>query len=216
MRSDPAGWTLYFIPEAGGKLPLPVQAALGLEGGARVVQLRLKGAGEEEWLRTGRELLGVCRRFGRPLIVNDRPDIAGRLGADGVHLGQQDLPPGAARRLLGKESVIGVSVTRPEEARRARDEGADYLAVGPVFASLVKGEIDPVGLHAVSQVRESVHLPIIGIGGITAENAALVLEAGADGVAVITSISRADDPRSAAALLSTTVEDTLAQRRKHQ
>jgi thiamine-phosphate diphosphorylase len=201
MPSDPAAWLLYFVTDEGGREDLLRQAQAAMEGGAGAVQLRLKGVDDDAWLSAGRELAAICRRRGVPFIINDRPDLAVALGADGVHVGREDADVARAREQVGRGRIVGVSVHGPGEAARARSLGADYVAVGPVYPSVVKGEVAPVGLTMLRAVREATDLPLIAIGGISPANAAAAMAAGADGVAVITAISRAPEPAAAAAVL---------------
>ena len=157
------------------------------EGGATLVQLREKNLSSREFFLDAEEALRVARRRGVKIIVNDRVDIALELNADGVHLGQDDLPPEAARRLLGDEAVIGFSTHNLEQAVMAAKLPVDYLAVGPIFTTHTKRNPDPpVSLEGLRTIRAAIgEIPLVAIGGITAENAAKVLAAGADGVAVI-------------------------------
>ncbi len=211
-RFDPAGWRLYFIPAPGPGWPLEELAAAAIEGGAQVVQLRLKRAGDRRLLVEGSRLSRICRRYGVPFIVNDRADVAVAAGADGVHLGPEDMPVAAARKVVGRRRLIGVSVAGPEEARSAEAEGADYLAVSPVFATPVK-KAAPVGLEAVAAAREASGLPLLAIGGINRGNVARVIRAGAGGVAVVSAISRSPDPRREAAALLAAVRAALPEGR---
>ena len=172
------------------------QVARLCEGGARVVQLREKHLPPREFRAEAEEALRVARSFGATLVVNDRADVALAVGADGVHLGQDDMPPGAARSLLGARAVIGFSTHGVEQASEAAGLPVDYIAVGPVFATSSKERPDPVvGLEGVRAVRRAVGpLPLVAIGGITLESARRVLEAGADSVAVIGALLDASDP----------------------
>jgi thiamine-phosphate pyrophosphorylase len=176
-----------------------VEAAI--RGGVDVVQLREKAASASERYELGHELRELTREADVPLVVNDRVDLAAALDADGVHLGDDDLPVSVAREQLGEEAIIGRSVSTPEAARRAEDAGADYLGVGAVFATDSKGDVPPeemgIGLDRVREIREATNLPFVGIGGVTPENAADVVQAGADGVAVISAITGDEDPEAA-------------------
>ena len=172
------------------------QVARLCEGGARVVQLREKQLSPREFYREAEEALRVARGRGAKLIINDRADIALALGADGVHLGQDDMPPEAARALLGVGAIIGFSTHDVEQAAAAARLPVDYIAIGPVFATSSKENPDPtVGLEGVARVREAVgRVPLVAIGGINAENAPPVLDAGADSVAVIGALLAGGDP----------------------
>ena len=159
-------------------------------GGAAIVQLREKHLSPREFYDEAERALRVARELGVRLIINDRADIALALGADGVHLGQDDLQPEAARRLLGEEAIIGFSTHSLEQAREAASLRVDYIAIGPIFNTSSKENPDPpVGLDGLSRVRQAVgSIPLVAIGGITRDNARAVLEAGADAVAVISAL----------------------------
>lgn len=163
-----------------------------IEGGATLVQLREKHLSPREFYREAEAALRVARERGVRLIINDRADIALALGADGVHLGQDDLPPEAARELLGPDAIIGFSTHNIDQAIGAARLPVDYIAIGPIFATLSKENPDPViGIEGVRLVCEQAsHMPIVAIGGITERNARSVLEAGADAVALISALLR--------------------------
>lgn len=156
-------------------------------GGATFVQLREKQKDAREFYREAEEALRVARERNVLLIINDRVDIALALKADGVHLGQDDLPPAAARRLLGEQAIIGFSTHNVGQAIEAARSPVDYIAIGPIFETKSKENPDPVvGLEGLRRVREATgQIPLIAIGGIREENIAEVLKAGADSVAVI-------------------------------
>jgi thiamine-phosphate pyrophosphorylase len=196
---------LYAIvdPLDTGRAPVELAAAL-LAGGARVLQLRLKGSSGRETLEVARAVRPLVQRAGALLIVNDRPDVARGAKADGVHLGQDDLPVSAARALLGPLAIVGVSTHTPSQARDAATAGADYLGVGPIFTTTTKANALPArGLELLRTVRSAVELPLVAIGGITPETAPDVRAAGADAVAMIAALVRAPDVARA-------VRDTLA------
>jgi thiamine-phosphate pyrophosphorylase len=173
------------------------QAARLIEGGAGLIQLREKRLSPREFYAEAEEALKVARAGGAKLIVNDRADIALALGADGVHLGQDDMPPEAARALLGGGAVVGFSTHSVEQAVAAARLPVDYVAVGPIFETKSKERPDPrVGLEGLRRVREAVGVSVklVAIGGVTRENAPSVLAAGADSVAVISALLRPGDP----------------------
>lgn len=163
------------------------QVARLCAGGAKLVQLREKHLAPREFCREAEAALRVAHEWGARLIINDRADIALAVGADGVHLGQDDLPPLAARRLLGDEALIGFSTHNLEQAVTASRLPLDYLAIGPIFQTSSKEKPDPtVGPEGLARVREATGaVPLVAIGGITPENAVEVLAAGADSVAAI-------------------------------
>ena len=203
---NPTEWRTYLVTQAsrsaGRDTETVVEAALA--GGVDAVQLREKDVPDDERYEIGRRLRELTADAGVPLIVNDRVDVAAAVDADGVHLGQSDLPIGIARDQLGEAAVVGRSASTVEQARAAEEAGADYLGVGAVYGTESKQVPDSrngIGAERVRELAEAVEIPVIGIGGITADNAAPVAEAGATGVAAISSITAADDPEAATAAL---------------
>jgi len=163
--------------------------------GVRLLQYRNKSAPAKELLETTRELVSSLEPSQTTLIVNDRPDVAALAGAQGVHVGQDDLDVEQARGIVGKEMWVGVSTHNLEQFRRAAATSADYIAIGPVFATTSKANPDPVvGLELIREVRELTEKPIVAIGGITLDKARAVIDAGADSVAVISDILLARSP----------------------
>lgn len=205
--------SLYLVTDralAQGRDTVNVVAA-AVRGGVTCVQLREKAAPTREFVAEARAvkalLAGVERTI--PLIINDRLDVALAVGADGVHLGQNDMEIGDARRIAGKGFIIGISVASVADAVAATAAGADYLGISPVFATPTKTDTAaPLGLAGVHAIRAAVTLPLVGIGGINQTNAAAVLQAGADGVAVVSAIVAAACPRSAAAALHQQIYST--------
>ena len=199
--SDRIDWRLCFIAdsEAAAGRDILQLIAEAVEGGATFIQLRGKKWTSREFLEIG---IRTCRFLGPkkiPLIINDRVDIALACKADGVHLGQDDMPLPYAREILGEKKIIGISVATPGEAEAAEKGGADYLGVGPVFATLSKKDLGPLlGLEGLRTIRRKVKIPILAIGGISAANVADAISAGADGVAVISAIADAKNPVQAA------------------
>ncbi|HEX8043108.1 thiamine phosphate synthase [Candidatus Deferrimicrobium sp.] len=211
-RISPGLWRLYVIidPKASrGRSDLQVAAA-AIEGGADVLQLRDKEASSGRLYRVALQLRRLTRDAGIPFIVNDRLDIALATDADGVHVGQTDLPASVVREIMGPARILGVSVNTVEEAVLAERDGADYLGVGPVFeARGTKPDAGlPLGVDRIARIRRRCSLPIVAIGGINAENARTVREAGADAAAVISAIVAADDIAHAARRLKHILEDT--------
>jgi len=202
-------YTLYLVTDRSlsrGRTTIEVvQEAVA--GGVTCVQLREKNCGTREFLEEARVLRTVTRTLGVPLIVNDRVDIALAVGADGVHLGQQDMPIADARRLCPPGWIIGVSAESPADAIHAELSGADYIGVSPVFATPTKTDTaPPLGLEGLRKIRAAVKIPLVAIGGIQMANAREVVRAGADGLAVVSAIVSADSPRAAAAALRREIE----------
>ena len=186
-----------------------VRAAVA--GGVTCVQLREKTLSTRAFIAEARLLKVLLAPMGIPLIINDRLDVALAVGADGVHLGQQDMDIIDARRLAGPGLAIGISAESLEDALRAQAQGADYIGISPVFATATKTDAaTPLGLEGIRRIRAAVRLPMVGIGGITADNATTVITAGADGVAVVSAIVAADFPERAAAALKDSLRRTCS------
>ena len=182
----------------------PVELALILlDAGAQVMQLRLKDACGRDFLKAAREIAALCQARGAMLLVNDRIDIAMLSGAAGVHLGQTDIPLRAARKLIGPDRIIGISTASVEQARAAEGAGADYIGFGPMYPGGAKQIVTGQGLAMLREVRATVGIPIVAIGGITEESVPELLAAGADGVAIISDVVYARDiPAKVKRLLS--------------
>lgn len=167
-----------------------------LEGGVTLVQYRAKTASSAEMYAEALQLKALCDSFNVPLIINDRLDIAMAVGAAGVHLGQDDLPCAAARKLLGEDYIIGVSAHNPAEAKTALQSGADYLGCGAVFGTATKADVKKLGTDGLAAICKAKGLPVVGIGGVTADNYREVRAAGADGAAIVSGILAQPDIRT--------------------
>lgn len=167
-----------------------------LKGGVTLVQYRSKETDGGIMYKEALALRELCDKYQVPLIVNDRVDVALAVGAAGVHLGQDDLPCAAARKLVPENFIIGVSAHNVEEALAAQKDGANYLGCGAVFGSQTKNNVSSLGLEKLKSIREAVDIPIVGIGGVTADNYAKVLETGANGAAIVNGILGAQDVKS--------------------
>lgn len=191
-----------------------VDAAIA--GGIDVVQVREKEAAARKQLEIARDLREPTAEAGVPLVVNDRVDVAVAADADGVHLGDSDLPVSVAREQLGDDAIIGRSVASVDDAREAEAAGADYLGAGAVFSTDSK-DVDEdkrsIGLDVLREIDAAVDVPFVGIGGVTHDNAADVVAAGADGVAVISAITLAEDPERATRELREAVDEGKRRRR---
>ncbi|GAB61997.1 MAG: thiamine phosphate synthase [Candidatus Jettenia sp.] len=176
---------------------------LALKGGIKTIQLREKGLTTYELYSLASELRTTTSDFKANLIINDRVDIALAVEADGVHLGWQSLPYNIVRKLFGFEKLIGVSTHTIQEALQAQENKADYITFGPVFTTPSKaGLLDAVGPDEIQKLKNKVHIPVVALGGIHEGNVEAVLDKGADGIAVISSIMHADNPENAARSLS--------------
>lgn len=167
-----------------------------LEGGVTLVQYRAKTASSAEMYAEALQLKALCDSFNVPLIINDRLDIAMAVGAAGVHLGQDDLPCAAARKILGEDYLIGVSAHNPAEAKAALQSGADYLGCGAVFGTATKADVQKLGTEGLAAICREKGLPVVGIGGVTADNYREVRAAGADGAAIVSGILAQPDIRA--------------------
>lgn len=167
-----------------------------LEGGVTLVQYRAKTASSAEMYAEALQLKALCDSFNVPLIINDRLDIAMAVGAAGVHLGQDDLPCAEARKILGEDYLIGVSAHNPSEAKAALQNGADYLGCGAVFGTATKADVQKLGTDGLAAICREKGLPVVGIGGVTADNYREVRAAGADGAAIVSGILAQSDIRA--------------------
>ena len=200
MKVDRKQLCLYAVTDRRwlGNSTLAQQVELALEGGVTFLQLREKDAGPQEILEQARQLLPICRRFGVPLIINDNVELALASGADGVHLGQGDMDPRQARRLLGPDRIIGVSAHNPQEARLALEGGADYLGAGAVFHTGTKTDAGALPRQTLEEICRSVDIPVVAIGGITRENVLSLAGSGVAGAAVVSAIFAQPDVKEAA------------------
>ncbi len=179
--------------------PLTEIVGLAVEGGVTAVQYRDKQATQREQVERATRLQGIVGRYNVPLIVNDHVDVAMAAGAAGVHVGQDDMQADVVRSRAGEEFIVGVSAHNVDDARRAREAGADYVGFGPVFPTRTKVDTAPVtGIDGLRAFVAQIDIPVIAIGGITPDTAGAVIDAGADGVAVAATILNDDDPRGAA------------------
>lgn len=182
------------------KLPLPDAIRLALQGGVRAIQVREKDLPVRELLALARELRLTTKEFGAKLFINDRVDVAVAVDADGVHLGHESMPADAARKIVGRSMLIGASTHNLDEAKQAETDGADFVTFGPIFSTPSKMQYGaPAGVEALQAVKYSVRIPVFGLGGIRINTVSQVLRAGADGIAMISSVLAAPDIKQAAA-----------------
>jgi thiamine-phosphate pyrophosphorylase len=205
----PNDLSLYFVVHHGHLSTIALMDIVlqAIEGGVTIVQLREKECSFEEFCSIGRELLKRLRPLKVPLIINDRVDVAKAIGADGVHLGQSDLNINEARRILGPEAIIGLTVETLEQGMQAANLDVNYLGAGPLYPTDTKLDCGPAWQYSDLEklCRLSPH-PIVGIGGIKASNAGLVLKAKLAGIAVVSAILNAPDPKAAAAELKRIIQ----------
>lgn len=196
-----ADYSVYLVTDEAclGGRDLITCVRQALEGGVTCVQYRAKDAAGGKMYIEALALKHLCDEFDVPLIINDRLEIAQAVWAAGVHLGQSDLPCGVARKILGADYIIGVSAHNVSEALQAVRDGASYLGCGAVFGTSTKADVTALGLDNLRAIRQAVDIPIVGIGGVTAVNYALVRQTGADGAAIVSGILAQADIRLAAA-----------------
>ena len=212
MNFDKNSLRLYAVTDRAwvGRQTLCQQVEAALQGGVTCVQLREKHLDRDAFLAEARQICALCRRYGVPFIVNDDLDVALACGADGIHVGQDDMPAAEVRRRAGRRLIVGVSAHTPEEARLAETAGADYLGAGAVFGSATKTDaslLTPAGLQAVCA---AVHIPVVAIGGVNAGNILQLQGSGAAGAAVVSAIFGAPDITAACRELRA-LADTMVQ-----
>ena len=200
MKCDKHTMLLYAVTDRAwtGPMTLLQQAEAALQGGVTCLQLREKHLEDDAFLAEAREMAALCRRYRVPFIVNDRVDIALACGADGVHVGQEDMEVSAVRRMAGDKLMVGVSAHTVEEAVRAARGGADYLGLGAVFSTSTKADAGAMSRDTLKAICQAVDIPKVAIGGISAKNILELSGSGVDGVAVVSAIFGAPDPRRAA------------------
>ncbi len=205
-KSDPY---LYLVTDrslSGGR-PLAFIVEQAVQGGVTMVQLREKNCPVPEFIRMALRLKQLLKPYRVPLIINDRLDVAMASGADGLHIGQDDIPYSYARKMLGKNKIIGLSVETIDQAEEANDFNVDYIGISPVFVTGTKPELEKgLGLDGVRTIASLSKHYTVAIGGINAANAGAVLQAGANGLAVVSAIVSADNPRKAAEVLKGTMD----------
>lgn len=210
-------WSLYLVTDrelAGGRSVEDVVAA-GVRGGVTVVQLREKNCSTLEYISLATRVKQILKSAGVPLIINDRIDVALACQADGVHVGQNDMPYQEARRLMGPTAIVGLTIETMDQARQAENLDADYLGVSTIFGTPTKTDtVNEWGLDGLQHLREQTKHLLVAIGGINKSNAANVIQTGADGIAIVSAICAAPDPESAAKELSLIISQVRKDRLK--
>ena len=205
MKLQNIDYSLYLVTDRGlarGRSTLDIIKA-AVNGGVTCVQLREKDCSTLEFIEQALSIKDYLSTRGIPLIINDRLDVAQAVKADGIHLGQTDMPLDMARSIVEDSMIIGISAESLEDAVEAEKGGADYLGVSPIYATPTKTDTaSPLGLKGLREIRAAVKIPLVGIGGLNRENAADVIRNGADGVAVVSALVAADAPEAAAAELN--------------
>jgi len=210
QKSSKILWDLYLVTDRVLSLNRPIYEIVkrAIEGGTTVIQLREKELSTHEFINEALEIKGFLKGRNVPLIINDRVDVALAVDADGVHLGKDDMPIEYAKRILPEDKIIGLSVESVQDAIIADKKGADYLGVSPIYTTPTKPELETgLGLEGLRQIREVTELPLVAIGGLKAFNTADVIKNGADGIAVVSAICSAPDPKKAAEELISVIKN---------
>ena len=168
-----------------------------IKGGTTVVQLREKTASTKEFYDLALRVKEITSRYGVPLLINDRIDIALAIDSEGVHIGQDDMPADIAREIIGEDKILGVSASTVEEAKKAENDSADYIGSGAVFPTATKDDADSVSKEELKEIVDSIDIPVVAIGGITVENASSLKDSGIAGFSVVSAIMSAEDPKEA-------------------
>ena len=210
MKISPGDLLLYGVTDrrqlSGESLEHAVEEAI--KGGMTCVQLREKHLGDEKFRALAIKVQEVCARYGVPFIINDRVEIAKEIGADGVHVGQEDMSVAKARELLGEDFIIGTSAHNVKEAQKAIADGADYIGSGAVFQSSTKTDTVSLSLEELKNIT-ALGIPVVAIGGVTAQNAHLLKGSGISGIAVSSAVFAQKDKKAAAELLRAVLKDTV-------
>ncbi|MCP4623405.1 MAG: thiamine phosphate synthase [bacterium] len=210
MKLQNIDYSLYLVTDRGlaqGRSTLDIIRS-AVQGGVTCVQVREKECSTLDFIEQAQSIKEYLQSRGVPLIINDRVDVALAVGADGVHLGQTDMPLDMAKNIIGDSMIIGISAESLADAIAAGKGGADYLGVSPIYATPTKTDTaPPLGLEGLRAIRQKVNLPLVGIGGLNRDNAAAVIRHGGDGVAVVSAIVAADDPMQAAGDLKQIIDE---------
>ncbi len=199
MKCEPRFMRLYAVTDRAwtGTRSLSEQVEAALKGGATCIQLREKDLDPQLFLEEAREIRKLCQAYRVPFLINDNVEIALACQADGVHVGQEDMAAAEARAKLGPDKIIGVSVHTAEEARKAVEDGADYLGAGAVFPTGTKSDAEPMSQNTLREICQAVDIPVVAIGGLNASNILSLKGTGADGVALVSAIFGAEEIETA-------------------
>lgn len=211
MKFDKNSLILYAVTDRSwlGRNTLCEQVKEAIEGGVTFVQLREKNLDNESFVKEAIEIQSLCRNHNIPFIINDNVEIAKKINADGVHVGQRDMEAGNVRKLIGEDKILGVSAQTVEQAVLAEKQGADYLGVGAIFPTGSKADADDVSYDTLKNICSAVKIPVVAIGGINADNVSELEHSGISGIAVISAIFAADDIKAAAEKLKKLTEKVV-------
>ena len=199
MKKEDIDYSVYLVTDRRNKTDEEFLNIIeeAIKGGTTVVQLREKTASTKEFYDLALKVKEITSRYGVPLLINDRIDIALAVGSEGVHIGQDDMPADIAREIIGEDKILGVSASTVEEAKKAEIDSADYIGSGAVFPTSTKDDADSVSKEELKEIVDSIDIPVVAIGGITVENANTLKGSGIAGFSVVSAIMSAEDPKEA-------------------
>ena len=199
MKKEDIDYSVYLVTDRRDKTDEEFLNIIeeAIKGGTTIVQLREKTASTKEFYDLALRVKEITSRYGVPLLINDRIDIALAVGSEGVHIGQDDMPADIAREIIGEDKILGVSASTVEEAKKAEIDSADYIGSGAVFPTATKDDADSVSEEELKEIVDSIDIPVVAIGGITVENANTLKGSGIAGFSVVSAIMSAEDPKEA-------------------
>ena len=199
MKKEDIDYSVYLVTDRRNKTDEEFLNIIeeAIKGGTTVVQLREKTASTKEFYDLALKVKEITSRYDVPLLINDRIDIALAVDSEGVHIGQDDMPAGIAREIIGEDKILGVSASTVEEAKKAEIDSADYIGSGAVFPTATKDDADSVSEEELKEIVDSIDIPVVAIGGITVENASSLKDSGIAGFSVVSAIMSAEDPKEA-------------------
>ena len=199
MKKEDIDYSVYLVTDRRNKTDEEFLNIIeeAIKGGTTVVQLREKTASTKEFYDLALRVKEITSRYGVPLLINDRIDIALAIDSEGVHIGQDDMPADIAREIIGEDKILGVSASTVEEAKKAENDSADYIGSGAVFPTATKDDADSVSKEELKEIVDSIDIPVVAIGGITIENAHTLKASGIAGFSVVSAIMSAEDPKEA-------------------
>ena len=199
MKKEDIDYSVYLVTDRRNKTDDEFLNIIeeAIKGGTTIVQLREKTASTKEFYDLALKVKEITSRYDVPLLINDRIDIALAVDSEGVHIGQDDMPAGIAREIIGEDKILGVSASTVEEAKKAEIDSADYIGSGAVFPTATKDDADSVSEEELKEIVDSIDIPVVAIGGITVENASTLKGSGIAGVSVVSAIMSAEDPKEA-------------------
>ena len=199
MKKEDIDYSVYLVTDRRNKTDEEFLNIIeeAIKGGTTVVQLREKTASTKEFYDLALRVKEITSRYGVPLLINDRIDIALAIDSEGVHIGQDDMPADIAREIIGEDKILGVSASTVEEAKKAENDSADYIGSGAVFPTATKDDADSVSKEELKKIIDSIDIPVVAIGGITVENASSLKDSGIAGFSVVSAIMSAEDPKEA-------------------